>query len=312
MSANLIYREMYQWGTERLKEAGVSEAELDARMLLEYVCQTDRNTLLVHGDREVSPEDYNNYVNYISQREKHVPLQYITGIQEFMGLEFEVNENVLIPRQDTEILVEEVMRYLHDGMRILDMCTGSGCILLSLLYYSNDCKGIGVDISQAALDVAVRNKEKLEVFKGEIDAEFMQSDLFKGLEDSHYAEKASEGAGSERYGLNKDREARFDIIVSNPPYIKSSVIDTLMPEVKEHEPVSALDGREDGMYFYRRIIEQAGIYLSGGGRLFFEIGFDQGEAVKSMMEAAGYKQVEIVKDYAGLDRVVHGSMSGRL
>ncbi|MBD5521824.1 MAG: peptide chain release factor N(5)-glutamine methyltransferase [Lachnospiraceae bacterium] len=300
------YREVYKWGTERLKEAGISEAELDARILLESTCQTDRNTLLVHGDREVSSEEYDSYVNYISQREKHIPLQYITGVQEFMGLEFEVNENVLIPRQDTEILVEEVMRYLHDGMRVLDMCTGSGCILLSLLYYSNDCMGLGVDVSQGALDVAARNLDKLKALKGEIDAKFMQGDLFEGLEDSHYVDKASEAVGSERNGLNEDREARFDIIVSNPPYIKSSVIETLMPEVREHEPASALDGREDGLYFYRRIIEQAGVYLFGGGRLFFEIGFDQGEAVKSMMEAAGYKQVEIVKDYAGLDRVVHG------
>ncbi len=307
----LKYREVYEWGTERLREAGISEMELDARLLLEYVCRTDRNTLLVHGDREVSSEEYDSYVNHISKREKHVPLQYITGIQEFMGLEFEVNENVLIPRQDTEILVEEVMRYLHDGMRILDMCTGSGCILLSLLYYSNDCMGLGMDVSQGALDVAARNLDKLKAIKGEIDAEFMRGDLFEGLEDSHYANKASEGADIERDGLN-EVEARFDIIVSNPPYIKSSVIETLMPEVKEHEPISALDGREDGLYFYRRIIEQAGAYLSGGGRLFFEIGFDQGEAVKSMMEAAGYKQVEIVKDYAGLDRVVHGIFSGRL
>lgn len=294
MPANLKYREVYEWGTERLKEAEIQEAELDARLLLEYVCRTDRNTLLVHGDRELSVEEYDSYVNCISQRERHVPLQYITGIQEFMGLEFEVNENVLIPRQDTEILVEEVMRYLHDGMRILDMCTGSGCILLSLLYYSNDCMGLGVDVSQAALGVAVRNLDKLKALKGEINADFLQSDLFEGLE---------KAGGS---------HPQFDIIVSNPPYIKSSVIETLMPEVKEHEPISALDGREDGLYFYKEIIKQAGAYLSGGGRLLFEIGFDQGEAVKSMMEAAGYKQVEIVKDYAGLERVVHGIFSGRL
>lgn len=290
----LKYREVYEWGAERLREAGISEAELDARLLLEYVCRTDRNTLLVHGDREVLVEEYDSYVNHISQREKHVPLQYITGIQEFMGLEFEVNENVLIPRQDTEILVEEVMRYLHDGMRILDMCTGSGCILLSLLYYSNDCMGLGVDVSQAALDVAVCNLDKLTALKGEIDADFMQGDLFEGLEKAGGAPQ------------------KFDIIVSNPPYIKSSVIETLMPEVREYEPVSALDGREDGLHFYRMIIEKSGNYLSGGGRLFFEIGFDQGEAVKGMMETAGYKQVEIVKDYAGLDRVVHGIFSGRL
>lgn len=329
MPANLKYREVYQWGTERLKESGISEAELDARLLIEYVCRTDRNTLLVHGDRKVTPDEYDSYVNCIYKREKHVPLQYITGVQEFMGLEFEVNESVLIPRQDTEILVEEVMRYLHDGMRILDMCTGSGCILLSLLYYSNDCMGLGVDVSQAALDVAVCNLDKLKAIKGEMDAEFMQGDLFEGLERGHYADKDSEGLEKKHYAdkdfdrsssgredLYEDREAakdvKFDIIVSNPPYIKSSVIETLMPEVKEYEPISALDGMEDGLYFYRRITEQAGNYLSGGGRLFFEIGFDQGEAVKGMMEATGYKQVEIVKDYAGLDRVVHGIFSGRL
>lgn len=294
MPANLKYKEVYEWGTERLRKAEIQEAELDARLLLEYVCQTDRNTLLVHSEREVSLEEYDSYVNLISQREKHVPLQYITGVQEFMGLEFGVNENVLIPRQDTEILVEEVMRYLHDGMRILDMCTGSGCILLSLLYYSNGCMGVGADISQAALNTAMKNVERLKALKGEMAASFVQSDLFAGLE----------------RGLNKDKETKFDIIVSNPPYIKSGVIETLMPEVKDYEPVLALDGREDGLYFYREITKQAGAYLSGGGRLFFEIGFDQGEAVKSMMEAAGYEQVEIVKDYAGLDRVVHGRMSG--
>ena len=229
MTANLKYREVYEWGKERLRMAEIQEAELDARLLLEYVCRTDRNTLLVHGDREVSSEEYDSYVNYISQREKHIPLQHITGIQEFMGLEFEVNEDVLIPRQDTEILVEEVMRYMHDGMRILDMWTGSGCILLSLLYYSNDCMGLGVDVSQGALNVAMRNKEKLEALKGKIDADFMQSDLFENLEEKHNADKDLEGPSSERDSLNEDREVKFDIIVSNPPYIKSSVIKTLMP-----------------------------------------------------------------------------------
>ena len=134
------YKQTYVFGVKELKQADIAEAETDARLLLEYVCRTDRNTLLVHGDRALSAEEYESYVNYIAERKKHVPLQYITGVQDFMGLEFAVNEHVLIPRQDTEILVEEVMRHLHDGMRILDMCTGSGCILLSLLYYSNGCR----------------------------------------------------------------------------------------------------------------------------------------------------------------------------
>lgn len=290
---DLHYGQVYKWGKEQLESAEIAEAELDARLLLEYVCGTDRNTLLIHGDREVSEKEYKCYVNYIAERKKHVPLQYITGVQEFMGLEFAVNEHVLIPRQDTEILVEEVMRHLHDGMRILDMCTGSGCILLSLLYYSNDCTGIGTDISQDALSVARENADKLKALKNGLNVDFIRSDLFEQLEKN-----------------TEDRcTGPFEIIVANPPYIKSDIIETLMPEVKEYEPRSALDGKEDGLFFYRKIIKQAGNYLTGGGELFFEIGYDQGADVKAMMEEAGYSEVEVVKDFAGLDRVVHGILN---
>lgn len=287
------YKNLYEWGMQQLKQAEIPEAELDARLLLEAVCKTDRNTLLVHGQREVSPEEYECYVNHITERKTRKPLQYITGMQEFMGLPFFVNENVLIPRQDTEILVEEAMRHLHDGMHILDMCTGSGCILLSLLYYSNDCNGLGVDISEEALRVAKRNAEGLEAQKLETQKEglrvsFMQSNLFENLADN------------EKYA------GAFEMIVSNPPYIQSHVIDTLMPEVGQYEPRLALDGKEDGLYFYRHIIEQAGKYLAGGGELFFEIGCEQGRDVRKMMEEAGFKEVEVVKDFAGLDRVVCG------
>ncbi|MDE6748201.1 MAG: peptide chain release factor N(5)-glutamine methyltransferase [Lachnospiraceae bacterium] len=290
---DLHYEQVYKWGEEQLESADIAEAKLDARLLLEYVCGTDRNTLLIHGDREVSEKEYEYYVNYIVERKKHVPLQYITGVQEFMGLEFAVNKHVLIPRQDTEILVEEVMRHLHDGMHILDMCTGSGCILLSLLYYSNDCTGIGMDISQDALSVARENADKLKTLKNGLNVEFVQSDLFEQLE-------KNEEDGD---------KCQFEIIVSNPPYIKSDVIETLMPEVREYEPHSALDGKEDGLFFYRKIIERAGDYLAGGGELFFEIGYDQAADVKAMMEEAGYAEVEVVKDFAGLDRVVHGILN---
>lgn len=290
---DLHYGQVYKWGEEQLESAEIADAKLDARLLLEFVCGTDRNTLLIHGDREVSEKEYKSYVNHIAERKKHVPLQYITGVQEFMGLEFAVNEHVLIPRQDTEILVEEVMKHLHDGMRILDMCTGSGCILLSLLYYSNDCTGIGTDISQDALSVARENADKLRTLKNGLNVEFIQSDLFEQFEKNE-----------------KDRyTGPFEIIVSNPPYIKSDDIETLMPEVKEYEPHSALDGKEDGLFFYRKIIERAGEYLTGGGELFFEIGYDQGHDVKKMMEDAGYAEVEVVKDFAGLDRVVHGILN---
>lgn len=304
----LSYEQAYRWGTERLREADIAEAELDARLLLEFVCGTDRNTLLVHGDREVTVKENDNYVNLISGRKKHIPLQYLTGVQEFMGLKFYVNQHVLIPRQDTEILVEEAMRRLHDGMRILDMCTGSGCILLSLLYYSNDCTGIGVDISEEALAVAGRNAEEIGAKKKaeegkELCVSFLRGDLFDALKQKE--ENVTEAdAVADRIWTDRKQ---FEMIVSNPPYIRRDVIDTLMPEVREHEPLSALDGREDGLYFYREILKQAGEYLARGGELFFEIGHDQGQAVKELMEAAGFREVEVIQDYAGLDRVVYGT-----
>lgn len=272
------YKNLYETGKRRLCEAGIEEADLDARLLLEYVCGTDRNTLLVHGDRMVSEKECSLYEACIEKREKRIPLQYITGEQEFMGLKFKVNENVLIPRQDTEILVEEALRNLHDGMSILDMCTGSGCILLSLMQYSNDCEGTGVDISEKALEVA---KENAVCFSK--DPVFLRSDLFEKV------------------------EGKYDMIVSNPPYIPTETIPKLMDEVKEHEPVMALDGKEDGLYFYREIIGQAGEHLNRGGKLFFEIGCDQAEEVSELLENAGYKEVEVVKDFAGLDRVVFGT-----
>lgn len=301
ITMNRNYRQTYEWGAGQLGGAGIAEAQLEARLLLEYVCGTDRNTLLVHDGREVSAEEAGRYEACISRRLKHEPLQYITGQQDFMGLTYIVNEHVLIPRQDTEILVEEAMRHLHDGMRILDMCTGSGCILLSLLYYSNDCTGLGVDISKEALQVAEDNARKLGRDRKALNAAFLQGDLFEGLEEAALPKAENGGIGD-----SGAYPAEFEMIVANPPYIRSGVIETLMPEVREYEPLTALDGREDGLHFYRRIIPQAGKYLTGGGRLFLEIGYDQGEAVRAMMESAGFIEVEVVKDYGGLDRVVHG------
>ena len=286
MDGKLTYYEVYREGAARLGEADIEEAELDARLLLEFVCGTDRNTLLVHGERDVSEEEYGRYCGLIERRAVHVPLQHLTGEQDFMGLTFLVNKDVLVPRQDTEVLVEEAMKHLHDGMRILDLCTGSGCILLSLLHYSNDCEGVGVDLSVRALSVAGKNYEIQRTQRPDMKARFLEGNLFEGLED------------------------RFDMIVSNPPYIKTDVIDTLMPEVREYEPVMALDGGTDGLAFYRRIAGDAGAYLNGGGMLFFEIGCEQAADVCKIMEAAGFREVEVVKDFAGLDRVVYGSWFG--
>lgn len=275
------YRKLYDKGVLLLREVQIEEAALDARLLLEESCGTDRNDLLVHGDRLVTEEQYNCYVNYIDMRRRHIPLQHILGYQEFMGLKFKVTPDVLIPRQDTETLVEEVMRNLHDGMHILDMCTGSGCILLSLLRYSNDCVGVGCDLSEKALKVARENARELS-----LEAEFIQSDLFENV-----CEK-------------------YEIIVSNPPYIPSGEISALMEEVKDHDPLLALDGREDGLYFYREIIKKAGQYLHPGGMLFLEIGCSQAEDVCRYMKEADYKEVAVCKDLAGLDRVVSGVYGG--
>lgn len=277
----MIYRECYDWGKTVLETAKVPEAALDARLLLEHVCETDRNTLLAHGERDVSAEEQSRYEELIARRAGRIPLQHLTGVQEFMGLEFRVNEHVLIPRQDTEILVEEVLKNLHDGMRILDMCTGSGCILISLLHYSNGCDGVGADISKEALEVACENAERL--LEAERSVCFRQSNLF--------------GAVSGKY----------EIIVSNPPYIERGDIPGLMPEVREHEPIAALDGGEDGLDFYREIIRESRAHLAGGGMLFFEIGCTQGAAVQECMRQNGFVETAIVKDYSGLDRVVYGT-----
>ncbi len=279
------YRDLYNQGMEKLSSENIVDAKIDARLLLEYACKTDRNVLFLKGDMEVPEEQEQLYFDLIEKRGKHVPLQHLTGEQEFMGLTFEVNKHVLIPRQDTECLVEIVLKHLHDGMKILDMCTGSGCILISLLHYSNDCVGVGVDLSKEALKVAARNAEKLghNGITDAMDVSFVHSNLFEKV------------------------DGKFDIIVSNPPYIKTEVIGTLMPEVKDFEPMMALDGTKDGLFFYRQIIADAKKHLPRGGQLFFEIGYDQGGEVSELMRENGYVDVEVAKDLAGLDRVVYGT-----
>ena len=280
------YRECYEEGRRILAEAGIEEADLDARLLLEHICHTNRNDLLVHGDRDVDNCQTTEYLQWIEKRSERIPLQHLTGTQDFMGLTFKVSDKVLIPRQDTEILVEEVLRELHDGMRVLDMCTGSGCILISQLHYSNDCEGVGADISEDALEVARENAEQILGESRGQDVSLIHSDLFENI------------------------EGKFDIIVSNPPYIRTEVIDTLMPEVKEHEPFGALDGKEDGLYFYDKIIKECRSFLQRGGMLFVEIGYDQAADVSRMMEEVGFQEINVVQDYAGLDRVVYGTYLG--
>lgn len=272
----MIYRESYEYGIKEL--SGFSdEASLEARILLEEVCGTDRNTLLSHPEREVSERESNKYKEYLQRRKKGEPIQYILGKWDFFGLEFNVNPTTLIPRQDTETLVEEALLFLKDGMDILDMCTGTGCILLSLLKYSNGCSGFGVDINEDAVSLARENADKLG-----IKARFEVSDMFENI------------------------SGQYDLIVSNPPYIETSVIDTLDVKVKEYEPVRALDGGEDGLIFYRILCDNCGRFLKYGGKVFFEIGYNQGEAVSKLLIEAGFTNVEINKDLAGNDRVACG------
>ena len=271
------YREIYELGCLKLKAADISDYKTDARLLLEYVCGTTYGDLFSKSDDEVGEDKAQEYDLLLAKRAGHVPLQHLTGSQEFMGLDFFVNENVLVPRADTETLVEVVLKELHDGMRVLDMCTGSGCILLSLLKFSNDCEGVGADISEKALDVAKRNAEALG-----IDATFVQGDLFENV------------------------EGKFDILVSNPPYIRTCEIEELMPEVRDHDPFIALNGHETGIYYYEKIVEAAPAHLNRGALVAFEIGCDQGREVSGLMIRNGYKNVEVINDLCGNPRVVKG------
>lgn len=265
-------------GREKLRGAQIAEWELDAWYLLEYVTGCTRHEYLLHPEQEVTAFKEQTYEELIQKRSFHIPLQYLTGCQEFMGLSFFVDEHVLIPRQDTEILVEEALRQVRDGIKILDMCTGSGCILLSILKNRPKITGIGVDLSKEALGIAEKNREHLG-----IACEFLQSDLF------------SQVTGT------------YDMILSNPPYIPTKDLDTLMEEVRSHEPRMALDGQEDGLYYYRKIIGQSPAYLKPESMLFLEIGYDQAAAVSEMMREH-FLDIHVVKDLAGLDRVVYGSL----
>lgn len=273
------WREALKEGEERLIGAGISEGKYDAWALMEFAFDMEKSYYFLHEDDRIEEEQSEKYRKLIAEREKRIPLQQILGSAWFMGYEFHVNDQVLIPRFDTEILVEEAGKRLKPGMQILDLCTGSGCILLSLLaeHKNLQIKGTGADISSRALAVAKENRKRLNV-----QADFVESDLFSEIRGSYH------------------------MITSNPPYIATGEIEKLMPEVRDHEPHLALDGKEDGLYFYRKIVEQAPSYLEPDGWLCLEIGYDQGEALKRMMEQSGYENIQIVKDLAGLDRVVTG------
>lgn len=272
------YRDVLEKGRRMLLQADVPAADLDAWLLLEHVTGMSRSRYYLYGTKEMPSKEEEEFVSLTVQRASRKPLQHILGEQEFMGMPFFVDEHVLIPRQDTEILVETALEQIKSGMknpRVLDLCTGSGCIGISVAKLS-EAEVICSDISMEALRVAERNAQSLGAA-----VKLVQSDLFDGLQGE-----------------------TFDYILSNPPYIRSADIETLMPEVRDFEPRAALDGTVDGLFFYRHITADAGLHLRNGGWLMFEIGCHQAEDVAGLLCTHGYTEIQVKKDYAGLDRVV--------
>ena len=273
------FRELLTEGKNKLEAAGCPEAPADARALLFHVFHLTLGSYAARSEDEAPKEGEESYFAAINERMSRRPLGYIIGEAPFYGRDFYVNEDVLIPRFDTEVLVFEALSLMHEGDRVLDLCTGSGCIPVTLaLEGPAGCRIDALDISKGALAVAEKNAARHRAA-----VNFILSDLFENI------------------------SGRYAIITANPPYIPSGVIGTLMPEVRDHEPRIALDGTSDGLCFYVRIAAEAKDHLEEGGHLVMEIGYDQGEAVSRILREAGYHDVRIVKDLAGLDRVACGA-----
>lgn len=274
-------------GEDILCEAGIGDAEWDSRELLFYVTGLDYNSYLLRMEDEIEDSDLLQYGRLIGLRSTHIPLQHITHSQNFMGFDFYVTEDVLVPRQDTETLVEYCLDHLKENGSVLDLCTGSGCILLSILKIRSDVSGMGLDISANALRVASENAGRLGVDDRSV---FMSGDLFSPLDNF-----SKNGNGP-----------KFSMIVSNPPYIPTMEILGLDSEVKDHDPLIALDGGRDGLDFYRRIIDKAGDYLEDGGYLAMETGYDETDKVMSLMVDRGYREVGSLRDMGNNPRIVFG------
>ena len=270
-------------GAKMLTQAGIDEAELDARYILEYITGLNSAQYFIHSEDIIEKNKAEEFFRLIERRSKRIPLSYVIGTRDFFGLTFKVNENVLIPEQETELLVEEVIKH-SEGKSVLDMCTGSGCIAISIALFGKPSKVAASDISEKALKVARENAKSLKA--GEIS--FIQGDMFENVTD------------------------KFDIIVSNPPYIETGEIDELMPEVRDYIPRLALDGDIDGLKFYRIISKEAVKKLNKNGRIFYEIGYNQSRAVASILLENGFTDVKIMKDYSGLDRIVMAKLSEKL
>lgn len=269
------YIQLLEEGKKILEVAGIVEAELDAWYLLSDTFSINRTQFLMERNRpkELEPALLEQYRKRLKKRAMRIPLQHILGVQEFMGIEFIVNNKVLIPRQDTEVLVEEVLK--EKTGTVLDLCTGSGCIAISLAKLGSFQQVDAADISVDALDIAKKNAERAEV-----QVQFYQGNLFETI------------------------TKKYDIIVSNPPYIPKEVIKTLEPEVKKYEPYQALYGPNNGLYFYEKISESAVNFLNSNGKIFYEIGYDQAEAVYDILEKYKYKEITVIPDLSGKNRVV--------
>ncbi len=278
-------QELLLWGKEQLDKSGNEYAKYERKVLLEEVLGCNYMYMLMNSTEEVSQEKEQQYQQLIEKRCGHYPLQYLLGYAHFMDYTFFVEEDVLIPRNDTEILVEFASKVIEKRMQekqdlqVLDLCCGSGCIGISLKLYHKEIGLILSDLSSKALEVTKRNLDKYGV-----DATLVCDDLLQGI------------------------RSKVDMIVCNPPYIESRVIETLMPEVKDYEPMLALDGGEDGLDFYKKITEEAPKYLQENGWLIVEIGYNQGDAVSQLLRDHHFLEVAVMKDYAGLDRVVYGHL----
>lgn len=290
----MTLQELYREGIRKLEEKGVPEAELNAWYLLQSCLGEEpfsytRSRFFLEQTKQAEPETATAYIEKISKRCQRIPLEYILGYTEFMGLPFLVREGVLIPRQDTEILVEMAVE-VSDAKNVLDLCTGSGCIGLSIAVCGTPKSVTMSDISETAIETAKRNE--------------------KNLEKNGWRGKGTKPEITYKIGnLWKAIEGKFDLIVSNPPYTETEELSGLMPEVIEHEPLLALDGGKSGLVFYEKILEKAPFYLEDMGILMVETGYNQGGPVKCLFEKNGFTDIEIKKDLAGLDRVVRGRLS---
>lgn len=290
---SIMVKEILVMAENALTKAECMDPKLDAERLFQYQYNLNNTGLFLMKPKMLDQKEAEKYFELVDLRLAGIPLQYIVGSQEFMGLNFKVNENVLIPRQDTETLVELALERIKEGKpkrgsewKVLDLCCGSGAIGISLAHYAAEAgekiKITATDVSDKALSVAIENAKNLGVEK---KMTFVQGDLFRPLK--------------KRFSKQK-----FDLIATNPPYIKSRIIPTLQREVKEYEPMLALDGGEDGLDFYRIILAEAKDYLVKGGLLMMEIGYDQGAEIAEIFDRNGnYSSFKIVKDLAGHDRV---------